>query len=82
MSLDLACVIWTELKQHINVIDIPSCAETVVNILVDADYSSDEIKDAFVDDKDVRKVLVHYFEEEPTEDFEEESDESYDPEED
>ena len=78
MSAEVASEIWGELRRYINTVDRDEAAETVVSILIDNDYDADEIRDAFKGDSDIKRALAAYVnrdvEEEPEEDYEEESD--------
>ena len=78
MSAGVASEIWGELRRYVNTVDRDEAAETVVSILIDNDYDVDEIRDAFKGDSDIKRALASYVnrdvEEEPEEDYEEESD--------
>lgn len=78
MSAEVVSEIWGELRRYINTVDRDEAAETVVSILIDNDYDVDEIRDAFKGDSDIKRALASYvnkdIEEEPEEDYEEESD--------
>jgi hypothetical protein len=80
MKLDLISECWDVLREHIDMNDRSDAADSLVNWLIDNNFESDEIKDAFRD-KDVVKALKGYMEEhedEFYEDEEEESDEDWD----
>jgi hypothetical protein len=78
MSAGVASEIWGELRRYVNTVDRDEAAETVVSILIDNDYDVGEIRDAFKGDSDIKRALASYVnrdvEEEPEEDYEEESD--------
>jgi len=78
MSTEIASEIWGELRRYINTVDRDEAAETVVSILVDNDYDVDDIRVAFKGDSDIKRALAAYIrrdvEEEPEDDYEEESD--------
>ena len=78
MSAEVASEIWGELRRYVNTVDRDEAAETVVSILIDNDYDVDEIRDAFKGDSEIKRALASYVnrdvEEEPEEDYEEESD--------
>jgi hypothetical protein len=78
MSADVAAEIWGELRRYVNTVDRDEAAETVVAVLIDNDYDADEIRDAFKGDTEIKRALAAYVnkdvEEEPEEDYEEESD--------
>ena len=62
MSLVLINEIWKVLKPSIETGDISSAAETLVNYLVDEDYSPSEIKQTFRLDSDIKNALEYYLE--------------------
>lgn len=78
MSEHLASVIWDELRSYINTVDRADAADALVNILIDNDFSADDIKSAFAGDKDIKNALANYAgnndEEEWDEDEEDEED--------
>jgi hypothetical protein len=79
MSTQIASEIWGELRRFVNTVDRDEAAETVVSVLIDNDYSADEIRNAFKGDADIKQALAVYAgqiaDEEPEEDdYEEESD--------
>ena len=78
MSAEVASEIWGELRRYVNTVDRDEAAETVVSILIDNDYDVDDIRAAFKGDSDIKRALASYVnrdvEEEPEEDYEEESD--------
>jgi hypothetical protein len=78
MSAEVASEIWGELRRYVNTVDRDEAAETVVSILIDNDYSADEIKDAFKGDAEIKRALASYIskedDEDPEEDYDEESD--------
>jgi hypothetical protein len=78
MSTEVASEIWGELRRYVNTVDRDEAAETVVSILIDNDFSAEEIRDAFKGDADIKRALAAYVnrdvEEEPEDDYEEESD--------
>lgn len=79
MDVDLASVIWEELKRYINTVDRAEAAENLVSILIDNDCDPDDIKSAFKGDSQIKHALADYInsgEEEYTDDYDEE--EEYD----
>lgn len=74
MSLDLAQELWNELKRYISEVDRRDAADSVVNLLVDIDYDSDEIRSAFKGDNDIKSALTVYLDELEADD---EDDEDY-----
>lgn len=61
-DLSLVNEIWKVLKPSIEAGDVDGAAETLVNYLVDEDYSPNEIKLAFRDDTDIKGALRYYLE--------------------
>jgi hypothetical protein len=64
MSLPLINEVWKLLKPSIELGDTDGAAETLVNYLVEEDYSPAEIKQTFRGDPDV-KVALDFFIETP-----------------
>ena len=60
MTEQLVSEIWGELKRYINTVDRSEAAETVVQILMDNDCSAEDIQDAFKGDRDIKKALTSY----------------------
>lgn len=60
MSVELASEIWSQLKRHISTIDRDDAAEELVALLVDHDYSAEDIREEFPGDKHVKNALAHY----------------------
>jgi len=73
MNVDLASVIWDELKRYINTVDRAEAAENLVSILIDNDCDPDDIKDAFKGDTHIKNALADYIDD--LEDDEEDEDE-------
>ena len=78
MSLDFTAEVWDALRSHIDFNERSDAADTLVNLLIDNNYESDDIKEAFRGDKEVLKALKGYIEEHDTEDYEEFEDEDQD----
>jgi len=77
MSLDLVAEVWDALRDHIDFNSRSEAADVLVNLLIDNNYETDEIKNSF-NDKDIRNALKAYIEEhDQDEDYEdyEDSDE-------
>jgi len=72
MSADIAAEIWSELKRYINSMDQADAAETLVNIMIDNDIDSEDIRSAFAGDAMVKRILSDYVDEEEDEEYEEE----------
>lgn len=60
MSVDLASVIWDELKRYINTVDRAEAAENLVSVLVDNDCDPEDIKDVFKGDTHIKHALSGY----------------------
>lgn len=60
MTVDLASVIWSEVKSFIPSIDRQEAAEIVVSVLVDHDVNIEDIRQEFKGDSDIKKALAQY----------------------
>lgn len=60
MTVDLASVIWSEVKSFIPSIDRQEAAEIVVSVLVDHDVDIEDIRQEFKGDSDIKKALAQY----------------------
>jgi hypothetical protein len=78
MSLDFVTEVWDALRSHIDLNERSDAADTLINLLIDNNYETDDIKDAFRGDKEMLKALKGYAEqndvEDDYEDYEEDSD--------
>ena len=72
MSADIAAEIWSELKRYINSMDQADAAETLVNVMIDNDIDSEDIRSAFSGDAMIKRILSDYVDEEEGEYDEEE----------
>ena len=61
MHLDLVAEIWSELKRYIGTIDRSEAADSFINMLIDHDYSPEDIRTTFKSDSDIKKALVTIF---------------------
>lgn len=77
MVVELANDLWQELKRYISVSDRADAADSVVNLLIENGHDAIDIKDAFKNDSDIRRVLVAYMEDH---DLEEEEQDDYEDE--
>ena len=75
MSADIAAEIWGELKRFINSMDQADAAETLVNVMIDNDIDSEDIRSAFAGDAMVKRILSDYVDDEEEDDYDE--DEAY-----
>jgi len=60
MSVDLAQAVWEELKRYIGPLDRTEAADALVSLLVDHNYSSDDIKSSFKGDAEIKKSIQVY----------------------
>jgi hypothetical protein len=67
--------IWSELKRYMNSVDRGDAADTVVSVLIDNDYSAEEIRDAFRGDTDIKRSLAEYLDSDKQDD--EDEDDNY-----
>jgi hypothetical protein len=58
--IDVAADLWSELKRYISVPDRNEAADLMINLLIDNDYSAEDIKQAFKGDNDVKRALQSY----------------------
>ena len=75
MTVDLASVIWSEVKSFIPSIDRQEAAEIVVSVLVDHDVDIEDIRQEFKGDSDIKKALAQYVKDHKEDD---EDDDDYD----
>ena len=47
MSVELAVAVWEELKRYVGPLDRSEAADAMVNLLIDSNFDSDEIREAF-----------------------------------
>ena len=80
MNLDFVAEVWDALRTHIDFNDRSDAADTLINLLIDNNYETDDIKDAFKGDKEMLKALKCYAEQhdEIDEDYEEEDEDQDD----
>ena len=74
MPLDLANEVWSELKRYISTVDRDDAAETVVNIMIENGYDSEDIREAFKGDSDIKRFLSAYMDDRQDDEEEEEYD--------
>lgn len=78
MTVDLASVIWSEVKSFIPSIDRQEAAEIVVSVLVDHDVDIEDIRQEFKGDSDIKKALAQYVKDhEEDEDEDDENEDNY-----
>jgi hypothetical protein len=78
MSLDFVAEVWDALRSHIDLNERSDAADSLINLLIDNNYETDDIKDAFRSDKEVLKALKGYAEQNDVEDDYEEYEEDID----
>ncbi len=67
MDEQFASTIWGELKRYINTVDRPEAADALVNILIDNNCNTNDIRTAFAGDRDIKTALANYTEDEAEE---------------
>jgi hypothetical protein len=60
MSLDFVSEVWEALRSHIDPHERKDAADTLINLLIDNNYETDDIKDSFKGDKDISGALKYY----------------------
>jgi len=71
MNLDFVTEVWDALRTHIDFNDRSDAADTLINLLIDNNYETEDIKDAFKGDKEVLKALKGYTDQHDAEEYEE-----------
>ena len=74
MSVEVISEVWQELKRYIVNTDHADAAETLVNILIDNDIHTDDIRQAFKGDSNVKRILSDYMDDDESEEEEEDQD--------
>ena len=83
MSITIIAEVWRALKLEIDETNLPDAAESLINVLIDNDYETADIKEAFRREPVVVEALREYssqYEEEEYEEEEYEEDEDEDDE--
>lgn len=78
MSVDLASVLWSEIKSFVPSIDRTEAAEVVVSVMVDHDVDIDDIRREFRGDSDIKKALAQYIKDHESENYDEDEDDDED----
>ena len=60
MSLELANVIWNELKRYIPQTDRSDAADAIVMVMIDNDIDAEDIRNEFKYDSDIKSALQSY----------------------
>lgn len=83
MSITVIAEVWRALKVEIDGANLTDAADSLINVLIDNDYETAEIKEAFRRESEVMEALREYnsqYEEEEYEEDAEEEDDDYDDE--
>ena len=78
MSVELASELWLQLKTHISSVDRQEAAEEVVSLLIDHDYSAEEIRAEFKGDTHIKNAVTHYLSDNDYDDDEDDDEDEYD----
>jgi hypothetical protein len=74
MSLELVAELWNHIKSGMPQVERDSTAEFIVNMLAENGIESEEIKEHFSADSDIKNALLSYFGEEDLADWDEDED--------
>jgi len=66
--------IWGELRRYMNAVDRADAADTVVSVLIDNNYSAQDIRDAFRGDADIKRALAEHLDTDKTDEQDEDDD--------
>lgn len=77
MSLYLVVELWNHIKTGMPRVDRDSTADFIVNMLAENGIESEEIKEYFGTDTDIKNALLSYFGDEDLGDWEEEEFDDY-----
>jgi len=80
MSLPIIAEVWDLMSYYIEEVDRLPAAITLVNVLIDNDYSASDIKDTFIGEKEVTRALKAYIDSDEEEDEEDDEDDDDDDE--
>jgi len=72
MSITVIAEVWRALKHEIDENNLPDAAESLINVLVDNDYDTAEIKESFRRETEVMQALRDYNSQYEEEEYEEE----------
>lgn len=62
MSLIFVREVWDTLREHMDASNGNDAADSLISLLIDNNYESEDIKDAFSGDKEVLTALKNYVE--------------------
>ena len=68
MSLSFVREVWDALNSHMDTSDRSDAADSLINLLIDNNYESEDIKDAFHGDKEMLFALQGYIDHQEVED--------------
>lgn len=60
IQLELVDLIWQEIRRFIAVPDRSEAAEQLVNLLIDNDFDSEDIRNSLGHDHDIKKAMTAY----------------------
>jgi hypothetical protein len=60
MNLDFVREVWDAMRSHIDFNERTEAADTLINLLIDNNYETDDIKEAFRGDTEMLKALKGY----------------------
>jgi len=82
MSITVIAEVWRALKFEIDGSNLPDAAESLINVLIENDFETTDIKDAFRGETEVMQALRDYNSQYEEEEYEEEEYEEEDNEDD
>lgn len=68
MTINFIREIWDTLRNHMDSGDRNDAADSLINLLIDNNYESEDIKDAFRGDKEMLYALQGYIDHQEVED--------------
>lgn len=74
MSLNFVAEVWEVLRSHIDFNERSDAADSLVNFLIENNYETDDIKDAFRGEKEISTALKSYISEHEAEEVYEDED--------
>lgn len=86
MSIEVVAELWKAIKVDLEFNSVESAADSLVNVLIDYDYTPADIKAEFKRDKEVMDALDSYLDDHPEDedmdaDYDEDEEEETDPDE-
>ena len=66
--------LWSEIRRYLNTADRADAADTVVSVLIDNNYTAEDIRDAFRGDADIKKALAQHLDTDKTDEQDEDDD--------